>query len=104
MPAPTYAIIIAPLAQITAVQTEWGITISPTAPVLYVAADPVPRVATHKVRSGSATLAQRALIASHIESPNPNLEGVIAALWVVDQPNPYQQMLTDNGLTQSQNM
>lgn len=104
MPAPTNAIVIAPLDKITAVQVKWGITISETAPSLYLIADPVPRTATHKVRSGSSTASQRALITAHNETPDPDLEGVIAALWVVDQPNPYQQMLTDNGLTQSQNM
>lgn len=105
MPAPTYGIIICPLNKLTALQLKWGITISPTNPPnLYTSADPIPRTVTHKPRSGGVTVSQQALIAAHIASPDPDLEGVIAALWVVDQPSPYQQMLSDNGLTQAQNM
>lgn len=103
MPAPTHLIIVSPLDKLTAVQVKWGVTISPTAPDIYTLADAAPRSATHKVRSGSATSSQLALAQAHINTPDPDLEGVVAALWPRDQPSPYVQLLADNGLTTDPN-
>lgn len=104
MPAPTHLIVVCPLDKLSALTLKWGITISLSAPSIYTISDATPRSETHKSRSGSASSSQLALAQAHISTPDPDLDGVIAALWVRDQPSPYAQLLADNGLTTYQNM
>lgn len=103
MPAPTHLIVVCPIGKLAALELKWGIAIGLDAPSVFTTADPIPRTATHKPRSGSATSSQMAFAQAHLANPDPDLEGVIVAFWVRDQPSPYQQLLSDNGLTTEPN-
>lgn len=97
MPGPVQALVIAPIGTLTALYNKWGV--DPTANV-YTEADAPPRTVTHKARSATTNPTLSALINAHNTSPDPDLPGVLAALWQIGvQSNPYQTILADNGLT-----
>ena len=100
MPGPTCAQIIAPLSKVDDVLTILLMDIS-NGSELFNASDSPIRIATHKVVSGRVNPAQIAAIQAHINSPHPDLAGVICTLFVLPAgPVPtFEQTLLANGLT-----
>jgi hypothetical protein len=77
---------------------------------VYTLADPSPRTATHKAGNGTLNASQLAYlnglgtdVNGYVQMP-VGLDGCLVKIWDrQSQSNPYSQMLTENGLTLSQN-
>lgn len=77
---------------------------------VYTLADTPPRTATHKAGNGTLNAAQLAYlnglgtdVNGYVQMP-ANLEGCLVKVWDrQSQANPYNGMLTDNGLTTNPN-
>jgi hypothetical protein len=77
---------------------------------VYTLSDPTPRTATHKAGNGTLNAAQLAYlnglgndVNGYVQMP-VGLEGCLVKVWDrQSQANPYNGMLTDNGLTTNPN-